>query len=63
MFTLAKSLVNDVRRRAQAVRATGDTGLQTVEWIFLVVGILALAAVVMVAVNVFVQGQIGQLPG
>jgi hypothetical protein len=63
MFSLAKSLVTDVRRRAQAVRATGDAGLQTVEWIFLVVGILALAAVVMIAVNVFVQGQIGQLPG
>jgi hypothetical protein len=63
MFTLATSLVNDVRRRARAVRATGDAGLQTVEWIFLVVGILAIAAVVVLAVRTFVDGQIGQLPG
>jgi hypothetical protein len=63
MFTLANSLVSDVRRRVQAVRDTGDTGLQTVEWIFLVVGILGIAAAVVVAVTVFVNGQIGQLPG
>jgi hypothetical protein len=63
MFTIAKSLVTDVRRRAQAVRATGDAGLQTVEWIFLVVGILAIATVVVAAVRVFVDGQIGELPG
>jgi hypothetical protein len=63
MFTLAQSLFTEVRRRARLVRSTGETGLQTVEWIFLVVGILAIAAIVITAVTVFVQGQVGKLPG
>ena len=63
MFTLAQSLFTEVRRRARLVRSTGDAGLQTVEWIFLVVGILAIAGVVIVAVSVFVQGQVAKLPG
>ena len=63
MFTLATSLLTDVRRRARMVRATGDAGLQTVEWIFLVVGILVIAGIVIAAVTAFVNGQVAQLPG
>jgi hypothetical protein len=63
MFTFATALFTDVRRRARAVRDTGDAGLQTVEWIFLVVGILALASVVIIAVGIFVNGQVAKLPG
>ena len=55
--------MSGLRRRAIALKATAEKGLQTVEWIFLVVGILALAVIVIAAVNAFVQGQIGQLPG
>lgn len=63
MFTLAQSLFTEVRRRARLLRSTGDAGLQTVEWIFLVVGILVIAGIVITAVTTFVQGQVGKLPG
>lgn len=63
MSTLSRQFVSGLRKRAIALKATAEKGLQTVEWIFLVVGILALAAIVIVAVNAFVQAQIGQLPG
>ena len=63
MFTLAQSLFTEVRRRARLVRSTGDAGLQTVEWIFLVVGMLAIAGIVIFAVTGFVQAQVGKLPG
>jgi len=63
MFTLAQSLFTEVRRRARLVRSTQDAGLQTVEWIFLVVGILVIAGIVITAVTAFVQAQVGKLPG
>ena len=63
MFTLAQSLFTEVRRRARMMRSTQDAGLQTVEWIFLVVGILVIAGIVITAVTAFVQAQVGKLPG
>ena len=63
MFTLAQSLFTEVRRRARLVRSTQDAGLQTVEWIFLVVGILVIAGIVITVVTAFVQAPVGKLPG
>lgn len=63
MSTLSRQFVSGLRRRAIALKATAEKGLQTVEWIFLVVGILVIAGIVIVAVTAFVNAQIGQLPG
>ncbi len=63
MSTLSRQFVSGLRRRAIALKATAEKGLQTVEWIFLVVGILVIAGIVIVAVTAFVNTQIGQLPG
>lgn len=63
MSTLSRQFVSGLRRRAIALKATAEKGLQTVEWIFLVVGILVIAGIVIAAVTAFVNSQIGQLPG
>ena len=63
MSTLSRQFVSGLRRRVIAVKATAEKGLQTVEWIFLVVGILVIAGIVIAAVTAFVNTQIGQLPG
>ena len=63
MSTLSRQFVSGLRRRALALKATAEKGLQTVEWIFLVVGILVIAGIVIAAVTAFVNTQIGQLPG
>ncbi|MCK3770785.1 hypothetical protein MZK47_13980 [Microbacterium aerolatum] len=63
MSTLSRQFVSGLRRRAIALKATAEKGLQTVEWIFLVVGILVIAGIVIAAVTAFVNTQIGQLPG
>lgn len=59
MSTLSKKFA----RKVEALRNSGERGLQTVEWIFLVVGILVIAGIVIAAVTAFVQAQIAQLPG
>lgn len=63
MSTLSRQFVSGLRRRAITLKATAEKGLQTVEWIFLVVGILVIAGIVIAAVTAFVNTQIGQLPG
>ena len=63
MSTLSRQFVSGLRRRAIALKATAEKGLQTVEWIFLVCGILVIAGIVIAAVTAFVNTQIGQLPG
>ena len=63
MSTLSRQFVSGLRRRAIALKATAEKGLQTVEWIFLVIGILGIATLVVVAVTAFVNTQLGQLPG
>ncbi len=70
MSTLSKQFVsgarrgvNAIQRQTRALIRTTQEGLQTVEWIFLVVGILALAVIVIAAVNAFTNGQIAKLPG
>jgi hypothetical protein len=62
MSTARKKLTEALRHGIKNLREN-DEGLQTVEWIFLVVGILVIAGIVVAAVTAFVQGQIAQLPG
>ena len=62
MSTTIQRITSAARSRLVQLRHD-DTGLQTVEWIFLVVGILVIAGIVIAAVTAFVQGQVAQLPG
>ncbi len=62
MSTTIQRITSAARSRLAQLRHD-DTGLQTVEWIFLVVGILVIAGIVIAAVTAFVQGQVAQLPG
>ena len=62
MSTTIQRITSAARSRLVQLRHD-DTGLQTVEWIFLVVGILVIAGIVITAVTAFVQAQVGKLPG
>lgn len=63
MSTLSRRFVHGLKKRAQAVLETNEKGLEVVEWIFMVVGILGIAVIVVAAVNAFVTGQISLFPG
>lgn len=63
MSTLSKTFLSNLRGRMQRLRATDDQGLQTAEWVFLIVGALVIAGIVIAAITAFVNSQIAQLPG
>lgn len=58
-----KETINNRFRTAITGLRTDERGLQTVEWIFLIVGILVIAGIVLAAVGAFVSSQTAQLPG
>ncbi|MGO2111469.1 MAG: hypothetical protein ACTH31_07635 [Pseudoclavibacter sp.] len=45
------------------LRARRDSGAETTEWIFIVVGALVIGGIIIAAVTAFVEGQVSQLPG
>lgn len=57
-----QSAIYAVRHRWNTLKQRPQAGMQTVEWIFLVVGILALAGIVILAVTAFVNTQTAKLP-
>jgi hypothetical protein len=63
MSTLSRQFLSGIRDRYTALKATDDRGLQTIEWIGLVVLVLGLIAIVAVAVTAYVNAQIAQIPG
>jgi hypothetical protein len=63
MSTLSRQVVAGLRRRIKALTATAEKGFGAVEWIFLIVGILVIAGIVIAAVTAFVNTQVGNLPG
>ncbi|MFC5928616.1 hypothetical protein D6T64_21605 [Cryobacterium melibiosiphilum] len=63
MSTLSRKFRTGLGRRIRLLREQSEAGLQTVEWIFLVVGILVIAGIVIAAVTTFVDGQVALLPG
>lgn len=62
LMIFLQDAVYGVRRRWNALKENPQAGLQTVEWIFLVVGILVIAGIVIVAVTAFVNAQIAKMP-
>lgn len=60
---LADRVAADVSTRYSRLRARSESGAETTEWIFIVVGALVIGGVIVAAVTAFVQEQIAQLPG
>ena len=53
----------EVRHRIIRLKATGDSGLVTGEWVLLVAGVLAAAAVAVAVITAFVNSALGSIPG
>ncbi|GGA67843.1 hypothetical protein GCM10011490_18040 [Pseudoclavibacter endophyticus] len=49
--------------RIAALRTRRESGAETTEWIFIVVGALVIGGIIIAAVTAFVEGQVSQLPG
>lgn len=63
MNKIIKPVTQALKRGMDKVNETTDKGLETAEKIFLVVGSLVIAGVVIAGVTAFVNTQLGQLPG
>lgn len=63
MSTLINRLAADVQTRTASLRDRAESGAETTEWIFIVVGALVIGGVIIAAVSKFVQTQVGNLPG
>lgn len=56
-------LLADASGRVARIRHRAESGAETTEWIFIVVGALVIGGIIVAAVTAFVQGQIAKLPG
>ena len=63
MRTTLDRLCADASARAARLRDRAESGAETTEWVFIVVGALIIGGVIIAAVTTFVQGQIAKLPG
>lgn len=61
MSTLRKAYrnaTNAIAARTAELRQRSEDGFTTIEWVVIIVGVLALVAIVIVAINAFVTGKI-----
>lgn len=63
MNAIIKPVIQAAKRGLAKVDETTDKGLETAEKIFLTIGSLVMAGLVITGVTTFVNGQLGQLPG
>ncbi|WP_181059761.1 hypothetical protein [Pseudoclavibacter sp. AY1H1] len=56
-------MLSTIRTRIRTITRAPEQGASAVEWIFIVVGALVIAGIVIAAITAFVQGQIAELPG
>lgn len=63
MRTLFDRLCADATHRLNSLRERRESGAETTEWIFIVVGALVIGGIIIAAVTAFVQGQVAKLPG
>lgn len=63
MRRLLNFVCADAHARAIRLRSRADSGAETTEWIFIVVGALVIGGVTIAAVTGFVQDQVAKLPG
>jgi len=63
MSTLSKSFLTRIKHRNRELLRTGEAGLQTAEVVYIVIGSLVIAGLVIAGITAFVNGQLAQLPG
>ena len=63
MFTFADRVAASITSRLATLRDRAESGAETTEWIFIVVGALVIGGVIIAAVTAFVDGQVAKLPG
>lgn len=63
MRSLTDRICADATSRIAALREQRESGAETTEWIFIVVGALVIGGIIIAAVTSFVQGQVAKLPG
>ena len=56
-------MLKTIRTRIRSILQTPEKGASAVEWIFIIVGGLVIAGLVIAALTAFVSGQITLLPG
>ena len=63
MKRVVNYLCADLEARVARIRERSESGAETTEWIFIVVGALVIGGIIVAAVTSFVQGQVAKLPG
>lgn len=63
MRSLTNRLCAEAATRSAMLRERRESGAETTEWIFIVVGALVIGGIIIAAVTAFVQGQVAKLPG
>lgn len=63
MRSLTNRLCAEATSRYSELRHRRESGAETTEWIFIVVGALVIGGIIIAAVTSFVQGQVAKLPG